>query len=305
MSLKAHNWAWSVPDLSPTQKLVLLRLADHADEDDCAWPSIASVARATGLSDRAVRDAIRGLEAAKVIGTKHRAGKNGAPTSSRYRLNVAEVTAGTEPAAVPASPAGSAPHSPGVRNLLPEGTEPAAVPYIESPIESPNLEPPRLPGWQPKAGEPALVQALAELFRRAPELKPKRKFAAKYAGMPGTGLPAALESKLAHGWAEMAMADPPATWSEFLLISDYFLSGQLQWCQMPFEYIAGNLPSVIEAAIRWEKAGRPAPGRAEVTPPAPAVSDYPAHRPMEQTEAQRRLRELRKAQANAAAKSTP
>jgi hypothetical protein len=196
---------------------------------------------------------------------------------------------------------------PGYGAAFAQDGAPAAPSYIESsiePVKEPVKPEPAKAGWQPKAGEPPLVQALAELFRRAPELKPKRKFAAKYAGMPGTGLPAALESKLAHGWAEMAMADPPATWSEFLLISDYFLSGQLQWCQMPFEYIAGNLPSVIEAAIRWEKAGRPAPGRAEVTPPPPAVSDYPAHRPMEQTEAQRRLRELRKAQANAAAKST-
>lgn len=59
MSLRATRWAWTVPDLSPTQLLVLLRLADHANDFDLAWPAISSLEKSTRLGRRTV---IRALE---------------------------------------------------------------------------------------------------------------------------------------------------------------------------------------------------------------------------------------------------
>lgn len=67
MSLKVSQLVWRAR-LPSTQKLVAARLADFADDDGCrVYPSNARVARECGLSDRAVREACRALEACGVL----------------------------------------------------------------------------------------------------------------------------------------------------------------------------------------------------------------------------------------------
>lgn len=39
MSIKAMNWVWSLEDLTPAQTLVLLSLADQANDEGYCWPS--------------------------------------------------------------------------------------------------------------------------------------------------------------------------------------------------------------------------------------------------------------------------
>ena len=46
---------------TPTQRLVLLAIAAHMDSCGKAWPSQATIMQKTGLSERAVRDALPGL----------------------------------------------------------------------------------------------------------------------------------------------------------------------------------------------------------------------------------------------------
>lgn len=82
MSLRATAWAWTVP-VQPTAKLVLVALADHADEVGLCWPSVARLRTYTGLSERAIRGALRDLETAGVIITDAREGH-----VSRYRLTI-------------------------------------------------------------------------------------------------------------------------------------------------------------------------------------------------------------------------
>lgn len=54
MSVRASAWAWSV-ELPAPQKLVLLALADHCnDEDFTCWPSVTHLTRKTGLGRRTV-----------------------------------------------------------------------------------------------------------------------------------------------------------------------------------------------------------------------------------------------------------
>lgn len=60
--------------LSSTQRHVLLVLADYVnDETHSAYPSVASLASRTGLSTRAVRQALRVLEAYEIIATSLKA----------------------------------------------------------------------------------------------------------------------------------------------------------------------------------------------------------------------------------------
>ncbi len=54
MSIVATKWARRV-NVPPTQKLVLLTLADFADDDGICWPSGRRIAEETGLSDRCIR----------------------------------------------------------------------------------------------------------------------------------------------------------------------------------------------------------------------------------------------------------
>jgi hypothetical protein len=64
MSLEATIWAWgqakAIP--SPSALLVLLCLADHADEDGVCWPSQNRIEEKTGLSERCIRDSLKMLE---------------------------------------------------------------------------------------------------------------------------------------------------------------------------------------------------------------------------------------------------
>jgi len=62
MSHTASKWVWDQIDITGSEKLVLLRLADHADPNGgSVRPGIASVARHTGLSERQVSRYIRGF----------------------------------------------------------------------------------------------------------------------------------------------------------------------------------------------------------------------------------------------------
>ena len=62
MSHNASKWVWDQLDITGSEKLVLLRLADHADPNGgSVRPGIASVARHTGLSERQVSRYIRGF----------------------------------------------------------------------------------------------------------------------------------------------------------------------------------------------------------------------------------------------------
>jgi hypothetical protein len=83
MSLRATAWAWTQKAPTHGAKLVLLALADHADEIGLCWPSLERVASMTGLSVRAVRMALRDLEASVMITTDQNRGRG---NTSRYAL---------------------------------------------------------------------------------------------------------------------------------------------------------------------------------------------------------------------------
>lgn len=73
MSMEAIRWARSCRGLTPTQKLVLLVLADAARDGVC-WMGAAALADDTGLSDRAVRTALHDLIEAGAIAGEMRSG---------------------------------------------------------------------------------------------------------------------------------------------------------------------------------------------------------------------------------------
>ncbi|MCE2563361.1 helix-turn-helix domain-containing protein [Komagataeibacter sp. FNDCF1] len=67
MSIKAINWALMQAALAPSPKLVLIVLANRANAQFKAWPSIETICRESGLSDRTARRALSELEKASLI----------------------------------------------------------------------------------------------------------------------------------------------------------------------------------------------------------------------------------------------
>ena len=63
MSVKATSWVWRLgPSVSGTNLIVLLCIADHANQKDECWPFIRRIAERCRLSERAVQKCIHSLE---------------------------------------------------------------------------------------------------------------------------------------------------------------------------------------------------------------------------------------------------
>jgi len=69
MSVKLMRQVWNIP-LKPTQKLVLLALADHANDEGVCWPSRETISDKTGLTPKGVTDAINALRTASLVTIK-------------------------------------------------------------------------------------------------------------------------------------------------------------------------------------------------------------------------------------------
>lgn len=88
MSLSVMNMVWENPPCGGSQLLVLLALADNADQDRrYAWPSVETLARKTNLSTRTVQRTLRELEGAKLVRTIRPGGRSG----GEYKATVYEV----------------------------------------------------------------------------------------------------------------------------------------------------------------------------------------------------------------------
>jgi hypothetical protein len=74
MSIKVMSRVWEQP-LPAMQKLVLLAIADCANDEGLAWPSIATLARKSGASERTVQRHIRELEEAALLSRREVFGK--------------------------------------------------------------------------------------------------------------------------------------------------------------------------------------------------------------------------------------
>lgn len=62
MSIHISSQAWKVKGISGTQKLVLVKLSDNANDNGVCWPSVATISRECCISDRAVQAALAALE---------------------------------------------------------------------------------------------------------------------------------------------------------------------------------------------------------------------------------------------------
>lgn len=88
MTIRAMNWAWGI-DLPPAMKLVLLKLADRANDNGECWPGIESVAAACGVSERTLIRHIDKMEAMDLLHKSKRKDESGRQVTNLYTLNLA------------------------------------------------------------------------------------------------------------------------------------------------------------------------------------------------------------------------
>lgn len=91
MSITLMSQVWTT-DLPVTERIVLLALADRADDDGMCWPAVATVAAKCGLSDRSVQRAMKRLAVDGHLTRAERLGKG-----TIYTVHPRQpVTPGTE-----------------------------------------------------------------------------------------------------------------------------------------------------------------------------------------------------------------
>lgn len=78
MSVRVMSAVFESKTLGPTERLIMLALADHSDDAGRCYPSNARLCERTGLSERAVRTNIRALEAAGYLTVLVGVGQGGA-----------------------------------------------------------------------------------------------------------------------------------------------------------------------------------------------------------------------------------
>ena len=86
MSIKIISWALGVPTRTLSIKLVLIKLADNANDEGIAWPSINHISAQTGLSVRAIQYALRWLEKQNLIIRNEKFAENGRQLTPVYKI---------------------------------------------------------------------------------------------------------------------------------------------------------------------------------------------------------------------------
>lgn len=148
MSIKLMNAVWSEPTTSGSKRLILLALADNANDEGCCWPSLETIARKCNLSRRYVIDVIGELERDGLLVKTIRPG-----TSTMYKILVNYTSPPSEAGFTSGSEAGFTP-------LVRQGSLKPSINH--------QLEPPRI---QEDRGLLELVERCTGLMARPEDVK--------------------------------------------------------------------------------------------------------------------------------------
>ena len=88
MSLRALTWAWEQELTNPSEKLVLLAIADHANDDGMCWPSMSHVAERCLLSTRQIQRITEQLVHYGLLTRERRKRPDGTLGTYTYTLNI-------------------------------------------------------------------------------------------------------------------------------------------------------------------------------------------------------------------------
>jgi DNA-binding transcriptional MocR family regulator len=94
MSVRVSTWAWKQP-IGGSVKLVLLALADQANDAGSCWPAQSTLAAKCGVSERTLQTHLAALQAAGYLARERRHRSNGTRTSDLYLLALDADLAGS------------------------------------------------------------------------------------------------------------------------------------------------------------------------------------------------------------------
>ncbi|MCA6269180.1 helix-turn-helix domain-containing protein [Phenylobacterium sp.] len=94
MSVGALDWAFKVEDVTSPEKLVLLALANFANNQNQSWASQSTMAKMTALTTKTIRKALASLEASGLITRQERHREDGSRSTDLITLNVAQTASG-------------------------------------------------------------------------------------------------------------------------------------------------------------------------------------------------------------------
>ena len=153
MSISVMTRVWKESPAKGSELLILLALADFADDDGVSWPSVETLAQKARLSKRQTQYNIQSLVNAGLLIVETNAGPHGV---HRYRIAGCKVSTRANPAPVQkASKRGAKSARGGAKNVT-EGVQPIAPkPSIE-----PSLEPSEEPSGMPRNGDAQTLLAV-------------------------------------------------------------------------------------------------------------------------------------------------
>lgn len=157
------HWAWD-QRLPPSLKLVLMALADAADDEGQCWPSVRTIAVKCCISERTVQRVMKEFKAMGLLLSESRQTSSGRQTSNCYFLNVNCYPDKLSPSHAICRGEGDKGVAPGVTELChPPGD--TAVSPLEPPYE-PTNEPQQQPATE-KAKSLELPQGLSDAEKLA------------------------------------------------------------------------------------------------------------------------------------------
>jgi hypothetical protein len=171
MGVKAMTWAWA-QDLAPTTKIVLLALADFADDEGICWPSLKRIGEKCTMRQRTVQYHCKMLREVGLLAVNPRRRGDGASTSNEYHLPVQDMV--ILPNLVENVDDGVQHITPPPRNILQGGgattNTPILEPSLELSVEEEYIHALRsIPGWDVR-GKPHETSLVAWITRKG--LKP-------------------------------------------------------------------------------------------------------------------------------------
>ena len=136
MSIKAMNWAWE-QKLPPSSKLILMAIADAADEDGDCWPKVKTIAKKCGVSDRTVQRVLKEFISDNLISVTPRFSQDRRQVSNNYRLNPQNhYPDNLSPTSGTRAKKGESDVAPGVPSKC-QGVGDVVVSELEPPLEPP------------------------------------------------------------------------------------------------------------------------------------------------------------------------
>lgn len=140
MSIHAVAWAIKTRVGDPALKVLLISIANYADENNRAWPSQKRLAYDTEISERSIRRKLVELEELKLISIEARRHPSGEVATSVITLNTSgQFDRKQEPPAKTDSTSGQNRGSPAANKVSASKEEPSRTIREEEPSDSPSL----------------------------------------------------------------------------------------------------------------------------------------------------------------------